>query len=160
MKEYRKVAVGGTFDQLHSGHKALLGKAFEVGDKVIIGLTSDNFVAKLNKHHVTASYQDRQRDLEKYLSEQGWLFRAEIVPLEDSFGLTIKGRGLAAIVVSKETEHVAVSINQKRLSTGHKPLAIVTVCMVPAENHNPISTTRIRRGEIDRNGHMLQTSFR
>jgi pantetheine-phosphate adenylyltransferase len=160
MKEYRKVAVGGTFDQLHRGHKALLGKAFEVGDRVVIGLTSDNFVAKLNKQHTTASYQDRQCDLEAYLEQQGWLGRAKIVPLDDSFGLTIKGRGLEAIVVSEETAHVAVSINQKRLSTGHKPLGIVTVRMVPAENHNPISTTRIRRGEIDRNGHMLQTSVR
>jgi pantetheine-phosphate adenylyltransferase len=160
MSKYRKVAVGGTFDQLHSGHKALLGRAFEAGDKVVIGLTSDSFVAKLKKQHKTAPYRDRQRDLEAYLSEQGWLGRAEIVPLEDSFGLTLKARGLEAIVVSEETEHVAEAINKERLSGGHKPLGIVTVCMVPAENHDPISTTRIRRGEIDRNGHMLQTSFR
>ena len=100
--------------------------------------------AKLNKQHKTASYRDRQCDLEAYLVQQGWLDRAEIVPLEDSFGLTIKGRGLEAIIVSEETEQVAVSINQKRLSTGHKPLGIVTVCMVPAENHNPYPTTRCR----------------
>jgi pantetheine-phosphate adenylyltransferase len=160
MSKYRKVAVGGTFDQLHSGHKALLGRAFEAGDKVVIGLTSDSFVAKLNKKHKTAPYHDRKCDLESYLAEQGWLSRAEVVPLEDSFGLTIKGRGLEAIVVSEETEPVAEAINKERLSTGHKPLGIEMVCMVPAENHNPISTTRIRRGEIDRNGHMLQTSFR
>lgn len=160
MKKYRKVAVGGTFDQLHSGHKALLGRAFEAGDKVVIGLTSDSFVAKLKKQHKTAPYQDRQRDLEAYLAEQGWLSRTEIVPLEDSFGLTLKARGLEAIVVSEETEPVAEAINKERVSGGHKPLGVVTVCMVPAENHNPISTTRIRRGEIDRNGHMLQTSFR
>jgi pantetheine-phosphate adenylyltransferase len=132
MKKYRKVAVGGTFDQLHSGHKALLGRAFESGDKVVIGLTSDNFVAKLKKQHKTASYQDRQRDLQAYLAEQGWLGRAEIVPLEDSFGLTLKARGLEAIVVSEETEPVAEAINKERLSGGHKPLVIVTVCMVPA----------------------------
>jgi pantetheine-phosphate adenylyltransferase len=160
MKKYRKVAVGGTFDQLHSGHKALLGRAFEAGDKVVIGLTSDSFVAKMKKQHKTAAYQDRQRDLESYLAEQGWLSRAEIVPLEDSFGLTLKARGLEAIVVSEETEPVAEAINRERQSKGHKALGVVTVCMIPAENHNPISTTRIRRGEIDRNGHMLQTSFR
>ena len=160
MSKYRKVAVGGTFDQLHSGHKALLGGAFEAGDKVIIGLTSDSFVSKMKKQHKTAAYPDRQRDLEAYLAEKGWLSRAEIVPLEDSFGLTLKARGLEAIVVSEETEHVAEAINKERQNKGHKALGVVTVCMVPAENHNPISTTRIRRGEIDRNGHMLQTSFR
>jgi cytidyltransferase-like protein len=160
MSKYRKVAVGGTFDQLHSGHKALLDRAFDVADQVVIGLTSDNFVAKMNKQHKTASYQDRQRDLEAYLAERGWRGRFEIVPLEDSFGLTLKARGLEAIVVSEETEHVAEAINRERQSEGHKSLGIETVCMVPAENQNPISTTRIRRGEIDRNGHMLQTSFR
>ena len=66
MRQYRKVAVGGTFDQLHRGHKALLGKAFEVGDKVVVGITSDGFVAKLGKPHRTASYTDRRRELELF----------------------------------------------------------------------------------------------
>ena len=44
MKKFKKVAVGGTFDELHSGHKALINKAFEVGEKVVIGLSSGEFV--------------------------------------------------------------------------------------------------------------------
>ena len=48
MREYKKVAVGGTFDQLHRGHKALLEKAFDVGEKVIIGLSSDSFVTRMS----------------------------------------------------------------------------------------------------------------
>lgn len=156
MRQYRKVAVGGTFDQLHRGHKALLGKAFEVADKVAVGITSDSFVAKLGKQHRTSSFSDRKKDLEGYLAEQGILDRAEIVPLDDSFGLTITNKDLDAIVVSQETERIAWAINRKRESVGNKPLQVFVVTMVPAENHCPISTTRIRRGEIDRNGHMLQ----
>lgn len=156
MKQFRKVAVGGTFDELHRGHKALIIKAFEVGKKVVIGLTSDVFVSKMGKPHKTASYEERRKELEAYLSKQGLDAKAEIIPLNDPYGLTLKCRGLEAIVVSEETAKTAQVINQKRLEAGLKPLQIVTVNMVPAENCIPISTTRIRHGEIDRNGHVLK----
>jgi len=161
MTQYKKVAVGGTFDQLHRGHKALLGKAFKVGDKVVIGLSSDGFVSKMGKPHRTASYEERRRELAAFLAEQGLDARAEIVPLNDPYGLTISGKGLEVIVVSQETAKTARAINQKRQSVGTAPLKIITVNMIPAENDCPISTTRIRSGEMDRNGHMLnQTSLR
>lgn len=156
MRQYRKVAVGGTFDQLHKGHRALLGKAFEVGDKVAVGITSDSFVAKLGKQHRTASFEDRKRDVLAYLATQGLADRVEITSLNDSYGLTITNPDIDAIVVSQETERIAWAINRKRQTIGNKPLEVVVVTMVPAENKAPISSTRIRRGEIDRNGHMLQ----
>ncbi len=158
MKEFKKVAVGGTFDELHRGHKALLEKAFEVGEKVIIGLTSDDFVSKMGKPHRTATYNDRLKELQAYLQALGLASRAEIVPLNDPYGLTISGKGLEALVVSKETEKTAQTINQMRQKAGRPPLKIIAVDMVPADNRIPISTTRIRGGEIDRNGHLLKTA--
>ncbi len=157
MRKFRKVAVGGTFDELHRGHKRLLGKAFEVGDKVVIGLSSDEFVSKMDKPHATAPYNERRRDLEAYLKELDFAKRSEIVPLNDPFGLTISSKGLEALVVSKETQKTAEKINEERQRAGIAPLEIVAVNMVPAENNSPISTTRIRSGEIDRNGHMLKS---
>jgi pantetheine-phosphate adenylyltransferase len=154
MMYFKKVAVGGTFDQLHRGHRALLGKAFEVGEKVVIGLTSDEFVAKMAKPHKTAPYNRRKRELEVFLKEKGFEGRAEIVPLKDSLGLMM-AKDFDALVVSEETAKVGEAINKKRLQVGFAPLQIVTVLLVPAENCIPISTTRIRSGEIDRNGHML-----
>lgn len=155
MKQFKKVAVGGTFDELHLGHKALLYKAFEIGDKVIIGLSSDAFVSKMGKPHITASFQERQEELRTFLDELGLDGKVEIVPLNDPFGLTISGKDLEAIVVSQETEKTAQKINERRKSAKLPPLQIVVVTMVPSDNCVPISTTRIRRGEIDRNGHLL-----
>lgn len=156
MKKFRKVAVGGTFDELHRGHKALLQKSFEIGDKVLIGLSSDEFVAKMSKPHQTAPYNERLKELTNFLEKSGLATRAEIVPLNDPYGLTISGKGIDALVVSKETEKTARKINEKRKEAGHPPLKIITIGMIPAENLVPISTTRIRGGEIDRDGRLLK----
>jgi pantetheine-phosphate adenylyltransferase len=157
MRQFKKVAVGGTFDQLHRGHRVLLNKAFEVGDKVVIGLSSDEFVRKMHKRHFTSTYTERLRELECFLEKSGFSRRAEIVPLIDPFGLSISGEGLDALVVSQETMQTGDSINKIRVKAGLPPLTIVRVNMVPAENCVPISTTRIRKGEIDRNGHMIKS---
>jgi cytidyltransferase-like protein len=158
MKKYRKVAVGGTFDELHKGHKTLIATAFTVGEKVVIGLSSDSFVSKMGKPHITASYNERCIEVRAYLNQKGWVERAQIVPLDDAYGQTMAAEGLEALVVSKETEPIASKINEKREKAGMKPLKIFTVDMVEAENNAPISTTRIRSGEIDRNGHLLKSS--
>ncbi len=154
---FRIAAVGGTFDEFHKGHRYLLMKAFEIADQVQIGLSSDQFVKKLGKPHITASYDQRLADLKSYLRENNLLERATIVQLSDAVGITLSNGGLEAIVVSRETEPIALKINEKRIALGKNPLEIVAIEMIASENHFPISTTRIRCGEIDREGHLLKT---
>jgi pantetheine-phosphate adenylyltransferase len=158
MKKFRKVAVGGTFDEFHRGHKVLLIKAFEVGEHVLIGLCTDEFVEKMGKPHVTAPYEERLKELRTFLRALGLSDKAEIVPLNDPYGIAVTDKCIEALVVSEETEKTAIEINQKRSEARLPPLTIVTISMVPAENYKPISTTRIREGEIDREGHLLRSS--
>lgn len=158
MKKFRKVAVGGTFDEFHRGHKVLLIKAFEIGGHVLIGLCTDEFVKKMGKPHVTAPYEERLKELQAFLKALGLSDKAEIIPLNDPYGNTLTDRCIEALVVSEETEKIAIKINQKRSESLLPPLTIVTISMVPAENYKPISTTRIRQGEIDREGHLLRSS--
>jgi pantetheine-phosphate adenylyltransferase len=158
MKKFRKVAVGGTFDEFHRGHKVLLMKAFEIGEHVVIGLCTDEFVEKMGKPHTTASYEERLKELRAFLKALGLSDKAEIVPLNDPYGITLTDTCIQALVVSEETEKTAIKINQKRSEAQLTPLTIVTISMVPAENCKPISTTRIREGEIDREGHLLKRS--
>ena len=155
-KKIRTVAVGGTFDEFHKGHRALLIKAFEVGEQVLIGLCSDEFAKKLNKPHPTASYEQRLEELKAFLHEHDFLKRTRIIPLNDVYGVTLSEGCVEALVVSKETEPTALRINEERKRLGLPPLHIVVIEMVPSENHVSISTTRIRRGEIDREGLLLK----
>jgi len=154
-KKFETVAVGGTFELFHSGHRVLLMKAFKVGNRVLIGLCSDNFVKKMRKPHRIASYARRLEDLENLLKKNGVLERAEIIPLDDAYGITLSDKRIDAIVVSEETEPRAHKINEKRKSMGMSPLPIITVKMVLSEDHYPISSTRIWFEEIDREGHLL-----
>lgn len=156
MNKFKKVAVGGTFDELHMGHEALLDKAIKIGEQVLVGLSSDEFVSKLGKPHQTAPYKERLNEVQDFLKKNGVVASTEIVQLNDSYGVTLSDKDIEALVVSKETKAIAKKINTKRKEAKLKPLKIITIRMVPAENRKPISTTRIRKGEIDRYGHMLK----
>ena len=61
-----------------------------------------------------------------------------------------------ATVVSEETKPTADRINERRGKEGVSLLKIVEINMVPSQNCRPISTTRIRRGEMDREGRLLK----
>lgn len=44
--QFKTIVCGGTFDHLHRGHIDFILFCFKLGEKVIIGLTSDIFVSK------------------------------------------------------------------------------------------------------------------
>ncbi len=155
-RHFKTAAVGGTFDEFHKGHRTLLMRAFEIADCVLIGLSSDSFVKRMGKKHKTETYSRRLSDLTDFLRERGLFERAEIVSLNDPYGVMLTSKQVEALVVSKETEKIALEIQSKRKEAG-LPLQIVTIEMVPSDNHVPISTTRIRQGRIDREGHLLRT---
>lgn len=154
-KMYRLVAMGGTFDSLHRGHRKLLRQAFSVGRKVMIGITSDDFARTLHKPHKVDPYRKRKKDLERLLTTWGVLSRVRIVPLRDRYGPTIRVSGIDALVVSRRTIKTAYEINAKRKANDLKPLTIDPIDLLLADDKRPISSTRIRRGKIDREGRLV-----
>lgn len=152
-----KVAVGGTFQYLHDGHAKLIEKAFEIAEDgiVYIGLTSDEM---LRKNHNIDDYENRRVRLLEYIKKMGIPEnRYEITQLNDPCGPTLE-EDFDSIVVSPETYPVALKINRIREEKGKKPLEIVYVEYVMAEDGIPISSTRIAKGEIDRHGRLKKKS--
>lgn len=152
--EYPQVVLGGTFETIHKGHEALLEAAFSAGEKVLIGLTSDEYV-RVHKPAVVKSFDDRKTELEAWLRDRNWFDRAVIVPIHDQYGPTTSDRSLSAIVVSTETAPVVAAINRMRIGNYLPPLSVIEVPMVFAVDRDPISTTRIRKGDIDRDGNLV-----
>ncbi|NYB51980.1 MAG: phosphopantetheine adenylyltransferase [Methanobacteriaceae archaeon] len=151
-KQYEKVAVGGTFDKFHEGHRLLIEKAFEIGDQVLIGVTSDEFGGLKGE---IEPCNIRMSNLNAHLKNRSNYLLSR---LEEPYGPTVDDESIDAIVVSPETEPTALKINQIRKEKGMKPLDIVTIGMVLAQDGKPISSTRIRKGEIDPLGKIIKTN--
>jgi inosine/xanthosine triphosphatase len=142
-----KAILGGTFNIIHDGHKALIKRAFELSDDVIIGLTTDEFASK-----------GRKRINPYYLRMKGLIFflesirrSAEIVPMSDQFGsaLTVE-KGY--LVVSKETERTGKEINEKRAASGLEPMFISVIDMVKGNSGVELHASNILSGEYSRSG--------
>ena len=146
--------MGGTFDILHIGHEALLTQASNIGDKILVGLTTDERAKKDRNSDFLNSYEIRKRNLESLLDSLGFLDKFEIVPLNDDWGPSVIDEDFEAIVVSGETKITADMINKIRSKEGRNELQIVVVPMIKAFDGKYISSSRIRKKEIDSEGNL------
>ena len=146
--------MGGTFDILHIGHEALLIQASSIGDKILIGLTTNERAKKGRNADLLNPYEIRKRNLESLLESLGFLEKFEIVPLNDDWGPSVVDEDFEAIVVSEETKSTADMINKVRSKEGKNELKIVIVPMIKAFDGKYISSSRIRKKEIDSKGNL------
>lgn len=147
-----KVMVGGTFDRLHIGHRNLLTQAFTCAGFdgfVYIGLSSDVFAQR--KEGLVHSYEERKRNLIQWITNTGFTASYCIEPLNDPFGTTLSADA-DILVVSFETAKVGKLINKKREERGLKPMQLLQIPTVLGPDGKIVSSTRIRKKEIDSYG--------
>jgi len=146
-----KVCIGGTFNILHKGHKLLINKAFETAGKfgyVFIGITTGEII---NKKGDVKSFKERKKTVEDYISKKKLSGHYLIKPIYDKYGPSLK-EDFDAIVVSPETGPTAEEINKIRRQNSKKPLQIIQIPFVLANDNIPISSSRIKNKEIDEEG--------
>ncbi|GAA5964777.1 hypothetical protein JCM8115_005731 [Rhodotorula mucilaginosa] len=128
---YPVVALGGTFDHLHSGHKILLTMAASITSrKLIVGVTDDALLKTKKFRDWLEPLPFRIRNVENFIA----LIRPEIecacVPLQDVYGPTATDPEIEALVVSDETRAGGQAINTLRASRSLSILRIFCIALV------------------------------
>lgn len=103
---YESIAVGGTFDHLHSGHKLMLSLAALLSrERILCGITASEMLGSKTHPSKLEALDHRILTVEQFFKE----FKLDcgmnlgIVTLRDPFGPTIELVELEALIVSPET---------------------------------------------------------
>lgn len=155
---YHRVFVAGTFDRLHTGHDAILTAACEAGEHVTIGLTSDVFVKKYKIHDslfIIQPFELRKQRLLEWIRKNGCENRASVIPIDDPYEPAASLTDLEVLVVTPETKSRGEEVNRIRKEKGLAPLGLLVVPLVSAADSKPVSSTRVRNGEVDKAGRLV-----
>jgi len=136
-----KVCLGGTFNVIHEGHLALLSRAFQEGDEVFVGLTSDRMAQKGRTGKVN-DYPSRLIGLIDALENLADGKEFQVFKIDDEFGPAASS-DFDVIVVSRETAPTAERINKARLDSGLRPLRIEAIDIVLGQDGKKVSASRL-----------------
>jgi len=153
-KRFRVVALGGTFDFFHKGHRALLGEGFEIGRLLLIGVASDALAHSLGKFPLQP-YNARFAGVINYIKNKHPNEPFKIFQLDEPYGPLGTDPDVEAVVVTPDSVGRGMEANIVREKSGLKPVHVVLVPLVLAEDGFRISSTRIRHFEIDIEGRLL-----
>jgi pantetheine-phosphate adenylyltransferase len=153
MAKFDLVATGGTFDIIHKGHIELLKKAFEISSTVVIGLTSDELAEKKGKK-LSNNYSTRLVSLTSVIEQNFPRSSFRISRLDNDFGPAALEGEVQALVTSAETSFQGEVLNKLRAEKNLPKVEIITVPMVLAKDGGKISTSRIKKSEIDFEGNL------
>lgn len=126
LSSYSHVAIGGTFDRIHHGHKKLLAlAAMHCRDCLTVGVSGDALLAKKKGVELIAPQAERMQNVRDFLGSAFPTLSLNVVPIDDPYGPTISDASIDAIIVSSETIVGAKKINVKRRERGFTPLDVL-----------------------------------
>jgi len=146
--QYNVVAIGGTFDHLHSGHAFLLSIACLIAkEKVIIGITDESMITHKENSDLIQTKEVREGSVLRFVDNFYNFNKKEIVmsTLQDPYGPTIEDPTIEAIVVSPESRIGAIKINEIRIKRNMKPMKLVDVEHLKLSDGTILSSSYIRR---------------
>ena len=149
---FEKVAVGGTFDGMHYGHRKLLTLAASsvnpATGKLLVGVTVDDMLRHKSYAEYIPKLEERMQGAKEFLYRlaPGIKNNVKVIPISDEYGPPGTREGGAdfdALVLSHETLENGCKLNQYRQDElGFSPLTLL--CTRRTEPHG-MSSTALRR---------------
>ena len=138
LKAFSVVGVGGTFDHLHEGHKLLIKTAYDLGNTVHIGITSEKMIKYKRYQEQMQSYDDRLYGILNFTEKLPNYKDTKLVISEINNPYEIDDE-IVALIVSEETYENALKIRK----INHHDFFIIVIPTL-MDDDKKISSTDIR----------------
>ncbi|ORX84955.1 Nucleotidylyl transferase [Anaeromyces robustus] len=131
------VALGGTFDHLHNGHKILLSiSAWIASKKIICGVSDDELLKNKKGAELLEPIYQRCYNVQKFLYRIRRNLIYYIIPIHNGYGPTIVEKDIQAIVGSLETLNGCRAVNNKRELFDFPLLDIFSISLLAPKSKN------------------------
>ena len=140
--------IGGTFDRFHAGHLSLMAAGLSECSSIEAWITADRIAH--SKDPRVNPWDTRIWEIKEALGDDA--DRVSFHVLGDNHGPAPAHTEATAIICTDETRAECEEINRLRETSYLPPLHIISAEHVLAWDGEPISSSRIRAGEIDRDG--------
>lgn len=141
------VALGGTFDHLHAGHRLLLSTAAMQARCILrVGVTGPALLVNKKFAQSMQPFDVRAAAARAFLSQLREDLRLDVVELTEASGGTNAIADVTAMVVSNETLPSLATINETRAQGGLKPMQPILIDFVGGSDvASKLSSTQLRR---------------
>lgn len=149
------VALGGTFDNIHNGHRLLLAQsALLARRRVVVGVSDGPLLANKALTELIKPIEVRQAEVESFLRDvKPWL-KFDVVPIHDVYGPTAWDDKLEGLIISAETAKGGDLINMEREKKGLRPLSVHVINLIDRSQDSTLaqeqklSSSDIRRAML------------
>ena len=115
LQAYSDVALGGTFDCIHNGHRLLLTQAALLATRrVLVGVANGPLLANKTLMELIKPIEFRINKVVNFLTDCKPGLVMEVVPITDVFGPTAWDKDLQCLIASRETASALTVINEER----------------------------------------------
>lgn len=112
---YSDVVLGGTFDNLHNGHRLLLTEsALITTSRILVGIADGPLLVSKVLPELIEKIEKRISRVKNYLVDIKPWIKHDVVAITDVYGPTVHDGELTCVVVSPETQRGGEKINAER----------------------------------------------